>query len=189
LTADELEHAVTILNGWRQAEQAATPAPWETEDSESCWKLFGAVRPYAHPLQLIKAPKRDTPYAEYWPGAADSDFIVAARTAMPALLAVASGVLERHVRRDKPIVTTNLCSQHGFILRGDIEAVRRTHEIEGCPDCTTTEKYVCTRCRHECPDDDEWPCAEVSAVVTTLLAAYPTAASPGPATGGPGATR
>jgi hypothetical protein len=168
LTADEVERAVAILNGWRQIEQAATPGPWEAEDSEACWKLLGAVRPRVHPLQLIKAPKRDTPYAEYWPHEGDSGFIVAARAAVPALLAVASGVLERHVRQGKPVITTALCAQHARACRS-ASTLRRVTEC--CPGCTVTEKYVCTRCRHECPDDDEWPCAEIRSIVTALLGA------------------
>jgi hypothetical protein len=171
VTADDIERAAAILDGWHQVEQAATRGPWEAEETARCWMLFGAVTPRLHPLQLIKAPKRGTPYAEYWPGEADSVFIAAARAIVPVLLAIAGGVLERHVRRDRPVIVTTLCAQHRHVLRGDAEGVRRTGEIRGCPDCTVTEKYVCARCRHECPDDDEWPCAEVRAVVAALLGA------------------
>ena len=67
--------------------QAATPGPWEAEENEDCWELYGAVRPMLHPLKLIKAPKHGTPYAEYWPLPNDADFIAHARTDVPRLLA------------------------------------------------------------------------------------------------------
>jgi hypothetical protein len=170
ITAAEIERAVAILDGWRQVERAATRGPWEAEETATCWMLFGAVTPRLHPLQLIKAPKRDTPYAEYWPGEADSAFIAASRAIVPALLAITGGVLERHVRRDRPVIMTTLCGRHRWATRGITQALARP-AIQACPDCTVTEKYVCARCRHECPDDDEWPCAEVRAVVAALLGA------------------
>ena len=56
---------------------AATPGPWEAEDHGDCWQLFGAAVPGFPPLQLIKAPKHGTLYAEYWPAPADSAHIAA----------------------------------------------------------------------------------------------------------------
>lgn len=35
--------------------------PWHADESDDCVRIF---RGY---LQIIKAPKRDTPYEEYWP--------------------------------------------------------------------------------------------------------------------------
>jgi hypothetical protein len=168
VTASDIDRAVAILNGMRAAEQAATRGPWKAEDNENCWKLFGAVAPLTHPLQLIKAPKRDTPYAEYWPGEADSAFIVTARTALPALLAVAGGVLDRHIRRT--VITTATCPRHHWPVRGLTQALARD-AIRACPNCKVTERYVCSGCRHECPDDDEWPCTEIRAVVAALIGA------------------
>jgi hypothetical protein len=37
-----------------------------------------------------------------------------------------------------------------------------------CPECTVTEKYVCATCRHECPDDDGWPCPTYRAITAAL---------------------
>lgn len=84
-------------------EKAATQGPWWTNENDLFWQLFAdATRRYeyvdeegrqqalelaGHPLQLIKAAKRETPYAEYWPTAEDAAFIAAARTDIPALLA------------------------------------------------------------------------------------------------------
>lgn len=65
---------------------AATPGPWWSDEDENCWRLHGVamrIPPQMDGLipeqvvnaQILKAPKRGTPYAEYWPGAADSRHI------------------------------------------------------------------------------------------------------------------
>ncbi|HZL94052.1 MAG TPA: hypothetical protein VFB99_10425 [Vicinamibacterales bacterium] len=86
MTTDE------ILSKVREARaicDAATPGPWATEENDVCWQLFAEVRldgEVVHPQQLIKAPKRGTVYAEYWPNAGDSRFITSARTGWPEAL-------------------------------------------------------------------------------------------------------
>jgi hypothetical protein len=83
------------LDEIRQRAEAATRGPWEAEDDEDCWRLFGnAGFSGRHPLQLLKAPKHGTPYAEYVPGPADADFIVAARSDIPRLLAAVQTALD-----------------------------------------------------------------------------------------------
>jgi hypothetical protein len=199
VTADEVERARAVLEAWRSAEQAATPGPWWSDESDSTWRLHGvaarlpgwrACTVHGQPepgcaqcgrllipeqvvnRQILKAPKHGTPYAEYWPDEADSAFIVTARTAVPALLAVAAGALERHVRRDRPVMVTEVCAAHSATwTHWRFGEADRRATIRACADCTVTEKYVCARCRHECPDDDEWPCAEVRAVAEVLLTA------------------
>jgi hypothetical protein len=164
MTADEMERPVAILNGWRQIEQAATPGPWEAEDNEACWKLFGAVRPRVHPLQLIKAPKHGTPYAEYWPGEGDSAFIVAARTAVPSLLAGLEAALKLHARQEKPVRSWDFdlrCAEHDWTKA----TVRSFEEVRRCPACSYRERWVCKHCR--CPDD-EWPCPTYRAITEAL---------------------
>ena len=78
---------------------AATDGPWHSDENDMFWQLFGvgAVVPAQEitpewtvppqPLyhQLVKAPKKGTPYAEYWPKEADGRFIVRARTDVPLL--------------------------------------------------------------------------------------------------------
>jgi hypothetical protein len=66
-----------------------TPGPWWFEEDEYCWQLFGgqssqmvtvgniAFESPMHPRQILKAPKKDTPYAEYWPQERDAALIVA----------------------------------------------------------------------------------------------------------------
>lgn len=89
--ADPVAAALAAI---REREQAATRGPWEAEDDEDCWRLFGAVSGFLHPMQLAKAPKHGTPYAEYWPNEADAAFIVAARSDVPRLLAAVEAVLK-----------------------------------------------------------------------------------------------
>lgn len=77
---------------------AATPGPWWIEENEQVWvlqgvhavippQLDGAIPEQVINHQILKAPKMGTPYAEYWPSRADAEFIVRARTDMPALIA------------------------------------------------------------------------------------------------------
>lgn len=68
---------------------AATPGRWYSEESDTMWQLFAEQNPEWHPYQLIKAPKKDTPYAEYWPTKADAEFITNARQDVPDLVAYA----------------------------------------------------------------------------------------------------
>lgn len=46
----------------RNAEQADA-GPWVARDDENSWSLHAK----GWPVQILKAPKRGTPYAEYWP--------------------------------------------------------------------------------------------------------------------------
>lgn len=66
---------------------AATPAPWEWDEDEDVMRLMGAGDQGFHGDQILKAPKRGTPYAEYWPETKDAAFIAEARTALPAYIA------------------------------------------------------------------------------------------------------
>jgi hypothetical protein len=74
-----------------------------------------------------------------------------------------------HTRSERPVVMTSLCAAHGTresLLslrdRAGHDAMRAAAGV--CPDCSVTEKYVCTHCRAECPDDDEWPCPTIRAL-------------------------
>lgn len=80
----------------RARTEAATPGPWWADETRECWRLHGAaftvpaqgeVPGQVMNRQILKAPKCGTPYAEYWPGAADAEFIVMARDDVPFLLA------------------------------------------------------------------------------------------------------
>ena len=80
------------------------------------------------------------------------------------LVAAVEAVLELHTRR--LVKTRNICAEHTGWM-GDSGHLFRT-AVELCPDCTATEHYTCASCRHICPDDDEWPCAEYQAIAAAL---------------------
>jgi hypothetical protein len=73
---------------------AATPGPWWFDESEDTWCLHGVAARFDNPplgetvvnKQILKAPKVGTPYAEYWPDAADADFIAHAHSDIAWLL-------------------------------------------------------------------------------------------------------
>lgn len=76
-------------------EHHATDAPWWFDEDERTWRLHGTWgwTPAQHGIpaqpinkQILKAPKRNTPYAEYWPNRQDADFMVAMRNAFPRML-------------------------------------------------------------------------------------------------------
>lgn len=54
-------------------------------EDDMCWILFADGEPFLSP-QILKAPKKDTPYAEYWPNENDANFIVNAKADIRALL-------------------------------------------------------------------------------------------------------
>ena len=85
---------------------------------------------------------------------------------VPLLLAAIEAVLKRHHRSGRPVKTHNLCRDHSALAHYSGRMPREVIEI--CPECTVTEKWVCATCRHECPDDDEWPCAEYRAITAAL---------------------
>ena len=96
---------LAALEEIRGRERQATPGPWWFDEDDEVWRLHGvadAIAPQLDGLipeqvinhQIIKAPKQGTPYAEYWPNAADAAFIVAARTDVPRLLAALDEVLK-----------------------------------------------------------------------------------------------
>ena len=91
----------------REREQAATTGPWWFDEDELTWRLHGVhamipaqmdglIPEQVMNHQILKAPKSGTPYAEYWPGAADAAFITSARTDVPALLGALEAVLALH---------------------------------------------------------------------------------------------
>src|SRR5262245_18825226 len=69
---------VLNIDAIRAREQAATKGPWWSDEDGDMWRLHGI---HAGPLnqQILKAPKRGTPYAEYWPDQADAEFITHSR--------------------------------------------------------------------------------------------------------------
>ena len=63
------------------------PGPWEIEETDDAWMLHSApVKPGGPTMQILKAAKHGTPYAEYWPGPAEAELICRARTIVPQLV-------------------------------------------------------------------------------------------------------
>jgi hypothetical protein len=61
----------------RELAEAAYPGPWTSDDSDDCWRLHSAPDPHFPTAQILKAPKRSTPFAEYWPDEATGAHITA----------------------------------------------------------------------------------------------------------------
>lgn len=86
---------------------------------------------------------------------------------VPFLLGAIEAVLELHHRRDEPVKTRHVCRVHAYLHH---PSPQWRSDVDSCPDCTVTEKRVCAEpsCRHECPDDDDWPCPTVRAITAEL---------------------
>jgi hypothetical protein len=74
----------------------ATEGPWWFDEDEHCWRLHGVFGriPADPPIpeqvmnkQILKAPKSGTPYAEYWPDAADAAWITSMHPGLGLLIA------------------------------------------------------------------------------------------------------
>ncbi|MFF2612672.1 hypothetical protein [Kitasatospora sp. NPDC058046] len=119
---------------------AATPGPWRATDDDDTWRMHGT-----HPRipgmkwQILKAPKANTPYAEYWPSPADAEFIVQARQDVPALLARVQE-LETELHRERAAHSSTIDERDRAAHYADRLAaalapidVRGEHSIGNCP--------------------------------------------------------
>lgn len=146
----------------RALTDTATNEPWDDEDDDDCWRLFGSRGDANHPIQLLKAPKHGTPYAEYWPSEADAAFIVAARSAVPRLLAAVEAVRDLH--RPGPIVLVGaVCEEHEAYPHFSITNT----EADRVRACTACEATVCVSCTCGYVDLDR--CPHRVAIATALL--------------------
>ena len=62
--AEECRRAAARI---RELGEAAADGPWIFDEDDECWRLHSAPDPHFPTLQILKAPKQGTPYAEYWP--------------------------------------------------------------------------------------------------------------------------
>ena len=102
-SAQTLRRAAEKMRGLAYA---ATEGPWWFDEDEHCWRLHGVFGriPADPPIpeqvmnkQILKAPKSGTPYAEYWPDAADAAWITAMHPGVGLLIAdMWDGIAERH---------------------------------------------------------------------------------------------
>lgn len=137
---------------------AATPGPWWDDSDDNCWRLHGVharipVDPIGIPEQvinhqIIKAPKRNTPYAEYWPNDADAAFICHARQDVPALL----GEVER-LRDELATVSRRVrhIAEHGDPHTAKALALIAAEAAEAAR--TDTEGVRCPVVADTCPGD------------------------------------
>jgi hypothetical protein len=140
------DDVAALLAGWREAEQAATPAPWVVYGigDDEIW----SEEPWDH-------------VAETMGNLPDAAFIVTARTAMPRLVAAVEAVLELHTRQDKPV----LCWDHVCDAHRDKRGIPVQPPPRDCPGCRFHEMRVCQYC--SCPND-EWPCPTYRAITAAL---------------------
>lgn len=78
----------------------ASEGPWHFTDTEDVWMLFGGFNGH---MQLIKAPKNSSEYAEYWPETDDAVFISETRAALPYWLQQYSVEKERADRAEEEL--------------------------------------------------------------------------------------
>lgn len=106
---------------------AATAGSWRDEDDADCWSL------HAGALQILKAPKRATPYGEYWPDEHDADFLAHAHGDIGVLLERIQTTLERLAYLDgmaEALAQIGMPILAGTLQRG-IAGVRR--DLAGIP--------------------------------------------------------
>lgn len=102
--SDRHHEIMVKLGELRNLVDYATLGPWRSLESRDTWTLYGEAREFKGKLkhgagpsmQIIKAPKHGTPYAEFWPNAADGKLIVEAVNRFSFFLDWAEGVATRH---------------------------------------------------------------------------------------------
>lgn len=102
--SDRHQELLRRLSELRKMIDEATLGPWRSAESSDHWSLHGEARAFkgkmkdgiGPSMQILKAPKHGTPYAEYWPNAADSALITQAVNQFSFFVAWAEDVLKRH---------------------------------------------------------------------------------------------
>lgn len=106
--SDRHQELVQKLAELRRLVDNATLGPWRALESRDTWTLHGEARAFhttkakpivAPSMQILKAPKHGTPYAEYWPNEFDGKLIVDAVNFLPFWLDFAEDVATRHFPR------------------------------------------------------------------------------------------
>ena len=165
-----------ILAGWRETTEAATPEPWDLEwDSCDCGDIYGcshgswphAIRNSRAHIERADGEQRayDYDHTEVSElGAADAEFIVTARTAMPRLLKAVDDVLKPH--QPGPVtIFGSLCKRHENHRYFSITATE-ADDVRACPDCEATAYASCSGCGHPVPVDSCPVRAAIGAALT-----------------------
>ena len=106
-------------------------------------------------------PRQPEPISDEAMRAAAGEIVLADRALRDQAVAAIARVRALHTRSEQPRVTRHVCPAHAY---AHIPTASWHASVVACPDCIVTEKYVCTHCQHECPDDDTWPCPTMRAV-------------------------
>lgn len=120
-----------MLEGMRKLVDEATQMPWFSIDTKDSWSLHGEARDWKSKnpdkpgpgMQILKAPKHGTPYAEYWPNWADGGLILEAVNRFPFFLDWADDVAKRHY----PVACT--CKRVHLLCAED-----RRYNWDQCPE-------------------------------------------------------
>lgn len=123
----------------RKMVDEATLGPWRSIESKDYWSLHGEARSFKGKLkdgvgpsmQILKAAKHSTPFAEYWPTASDGALIVDAVNALPFWLDWAEDVARRHY----PVPCA--CNKTHFLCCSD-----RMYDWNECPEAKALIRAV-----------------------------------------------
>ena|SRR5690349_11938049 len=129
--SDEHQQLLMTLAEIRKLIDRATLGPWYALESTDHWSLHGEAREFkgktkdgiGPSMQILKAPKHGTPYAEYWPNLADGTLLVKAVNVLPFWLDWAEDVAKRH------FPTPCSCGLNHFLC-----AEHRAYEWSQCPE-------------------------------------------------------
>lgn len=137
---DQHRELVLKLIDIRKMVDAATLTPWHCLESNDTWSLHGEARnitlkhkdtEYTPGMQIIKAPKHGTSYAEYWPNSVDSIMILEAVNRFSFWLDMADDVVARHY----PTICG--CSETHFLC-----APHRVYQWDQCPEVVALIRAV-----------------------------------------------
>lgn len=143
---------------------AATPVPWSITEkhgrdiADEAWSDVRITGPAGEQIMLAYltgilepgSPSED----------ADPDFVIAARSFVPRLLAAVGRVLALH-QRGRFVVLGAVCKDHEAYPNFSITSTEAQH-LKDCPDCPATVSVSCTcgypdldRCPHRVAITDE----------------------------------
>jgi hypothetical protein len=143
----DLLHQISCL---RDMVDKATLGPWRSMEDRDTWSLHGEARQFkgklkygaAPSMQIAKAPKRNSPYAEYWPNFEDNRLLIKAVNSFPFWLDWAEDVLTRHFPTSCgcQIDSHMLCAPHRQLtwkecpeVRAVVRALEQLHGGEDVP--------------------------------------------------------
>lgn len=101
--------------------EAATSGPWFAQETTDTWQLFGG---FHGNLQLVKAPKHGTNYAEYWPEKEDAKFIAESREGWPIALRRAIAA-EAEVERLRAVLNQFDDRKHAMMPRSQMARIAK----------------------------------------------------------------